>query len=350
VHTCNPKMRLVISLLVVLALASVSTVHADDEDYYKILDVEPDAKASKIKRAYRKLSLKYHPDKNPGNAEAKAKFDAVRDAYEVLSDNKKRSLYNQGGVEAVKEAEKSGSLSKEPKRDMFGRQMRRQAGMRLNAQVGLETLYNGGELKHDIQRTRICHKCTGRSKEKRCKGCTRCRDEIQMVPRRMGPMVVQMQQQVPSKKKCRKETFELAALIERGMADGAEIWFDGEGDENPPNAPEDVLVVLTTAKHRMFERKGNDLHMTMKISLQESLTGFERTISHLDGHSVTITNPRKITVPGYVQRISEEGMPFHDVPSQFGDLVVKYDVVFPKKLTQKQIEEIKAWDSGRVEL
>ena len=129
-------------------------------------------------QAYRKLSLKYHPDKNQGSADAKKKFDAVRDAYEILSDRKKRSVYDTGGVEAVKQAVQKKQQGGD--RDMFGRKRRRKPAMQLQVTVSLRDMYIGNEFKHTIKRTAICRGCKN-SNKKKCRKCGRCPDEIKMV-------------------------------------------------------------------------------------------------------------------------------------------------------------------------
>ena len=161
-------MKLLLGLLVLVA-----TVLAND--FYKALGVDQDATEKQIKKAYRKLSLKYHPDKNRGDENAKKKFDEVRDAYECLSDRKKRSVYDTGGVDAVKKHVERGN---QPDRDMFGRKRQRKASMHLQISVSLEQLYTGGEYKHTIQRTAICRGCKNKSSGK-CAQCGRCPDEVQ---------------------------------------------------------------------------------------------------------------------------------------------------------------------------
>ena len=100
-------------------------------------------------------------------------------------------------------------------------------------------------------------------------------------------------------------------------------------EQSPNQLPGDVVLVLQQAKHPRFTRKGNDLHMGMKISLKEALLGFSRDIVHLDGHKVELKY-KKVTSPGEVFRVNREGMPFKDDPTQFGNLFVKMEIVMPK--------------------
>jgi DnaJ-class molecular chaperone len=277
-----------------------------EESLYKTLEVDQDATNGQIKKAYRKLSLKYHPDKNQGSADAKEKFDAVRDAYEILSDRKKRSVYDTGGTKAVKDA-----VQKKQQgggRDMFGRKVRRKPAMQLQVTVSLRDMYVGTEFKHTIKRTAICRGCKN-SNKKKCKKCGRCPDEIKMVQRQMGPGFMMNQQvRVPSEEKCKKENHELVAMIEKGMADGSEIWFEGEADEAPGQEPGDILMRIVQSPDNSLTREGDDLHMTQKINLKEALLGFEKSFKHLDGHVVELSSTN-IIKPFQVIKIKGEGMP-----------------------------------------
>lgn len=100
-------------------------------------------------------------------------------------------------------------------------------------------------------------------------------------------------------------------------------------------------MTLKTKKHPIFTRDGNDLHMTMKISLKEALLGFTSTLTHLDDHEVEVTRT-SITKPMSTKKIKGEGMPLHGTPSEFGDLVVKFEVVMPEKLTEEQKTALEA--------
>merc|ERR1712176_1495635 len=103
-----------------------------------------------------------------------------------------------------------------------------------------------------------------------------------------GPMIMQQQQQVPSKQKCRYVETSLNVDIERGMFHGDTIIFKGFGEHQPKKIPGDVKLKLSERKHKLFRRKGSDLHVDIDISLKEALLGFERTFVHLDGRSITV--------------------------------------------------------------
>ncbi len=111
--------------------------------------------------------------------------------------------------------------------------------------------------------------------------------------------------------------------IERGIPDGHQYVLSGASDEFHDKQASDILFKFITIDHPFFIRKRNDLHIIVDIDLKEALLGFSKTVTHLDGHQVQISR-NKVTQPGDVDRISDEGMPIHQNPSSFGDLVVTY--------------------------
>lgn len=121
-------------------------------------------------------------------------------------------------------------------------------------------------------------------KSEQCKECGDCPPEIKMVQQQVAPgFVVQQQQHVPSDYRCKNEPKELKVTVEKGSPDGHEVRFKGASEQSPGQVPGDVIVSLRMKSHPIFTRKGNDLHMTMEISLKEALTGFTRTVKQLDG-------------------------------------------------------------------
>jgi len=319
----------------------------EEVDLYAVLELDEDATDKEIKQSYRKLSLKYHPDRNAGNSEAEEKFREVSYAYEVLSSEEKKFLYDQGGIALVKEAENDKGGGHDIFGGFFGGMTRGNRGpdYQMRLRVTLEELYNGVEKETRIQRRVVCARCSSpnlsEKAKKRCGKCGRCPNEYRMVQRQMGGFIVQQQEEVPSKEKCMNEEKTLTAHIERGMHEGQELRFKYMSEQKPKQIPGDVVLILSQSKHRQFERKKDNLFHTMKITLKEALTGFTRTITHLDGHEVEVNRVGQITRPFQTIVIQGEGMPVHEVPSQFGDLHVKFDVQFPMSLTNDQMEELK---------
>eukprot|EP00933_Yihiella_yeosuensis_P025690 TRINITY_DN19926_c0_g1_i1.p1 TRINITY_DN19926_c0_g1~~TRINITY_DN19926_c0_g1_i1.p1 ORF type:complete len:507 (-),score=95.03 TRINITY_DN19926_c0_g1_i1:199-1647(-) len=292
-----------------------------DKDLYEILGLQDDAEENEIKKVYRKLSIKYHPDKNP-DAESQKKFADVRDAYEVLNDPDKKILYDTGGLEAVKKAEK-GEIEK-------GQDVEAQLG------VSLEDLYNGGIKKANLNRRIVCRGCRKKPNSPKCQGCQRCPDEVRMENRQVGPgMFMQQQVQVKSKEHCKVENTEIDVTLEKGMRDGETLTFPRMAEQRPGMLPGSVIFNLKVQSHHKFKRIGDDLHMKMQISLKEALLGWTRTIRHMDGHTVQI-GTESVTKPNQVIKVKSEGMPLRDDPSSFGHLFVKVEVSFPKSFNQDQ--------------
>lgn len=298
-------------------------VEGSDTDLYEVLGVKEDASEADIKKAYRKLSLKYHPDTAKGpDEEMQKKFHQVRDAYELLNDPDKRILYDIGGMEAVKKAEKE--------------EMQKGDDLGANLEVRLEDLYKGGSTKHGYNRRVVCRRCGKEPNAPRCKGCSRCPNEVKLENVMVGPgMFMRQEVEVPSKEKCKREKTTLDVQIERGSRDGERIPFARMADQRPGEIPGSVIFTLKAKKHAKFERRGDDLHMKIFVDLREALLGWERTIRHLDGHKVTVGSG-SVTKPLQVIRVEGEGMPLRDDPASFGDLYVKVEVEFPKNLGEDQ--------------
>eukprot|EP00397_Hematodinium_sp_SG-2012_P005996 GEMP01006022.1.p1 GENE.GEMP01006022.1~~GEMP01006022.1.p1 ORF type:complete len:470 (+),score=90.43 GEMP01006022.1:456-1865(+) len=301
-----------------------------DKDLYSILGVSDASDDATIKSAYRKLSLKYHPDKNPDESSRK-KFGDVRDAYEILNDPRKKIMYDIGGMETVKEMEKGN--------------MPEGQDTEVTLKVTLTELYTGAEKGKTLRRRVVCRGCGGNPNMDRCRDCGQCPNEKRLVQRQMGHMIIQQQEEVASKEKCKQEATQMEPHIERGMKDGDVITFPNMGEQRPGVIPGDVIFKLKQQKDTRFERTGYDLHYKLDISLKEALLGFKRTIKHLDGHTVEFSTD-DVTFHGQVYKIDGEGMPHRDDPSTFGKLFLKSTVEFPSKFTADQKKAIEGFFAG----
>jgi len=352
------------SMLVALMLCSfILSILA--KDYYQILGVSRSASESEIKKAYRKLAAKYHPDKNPGDKNAAEMFQDISTAYEALSDGEKRRTYDQFGEEGLKQgAQQRGSNPFDLFSQMFGggggrarNELHKAKPMDVPLRVTLEDLYNGRELQVLQRKQILCPHCRGTGAENPddVRTCPVCSGSgVEMKTQRLGPGFVQQFQQTCSRcggkgrltssvcthchgsKVDRDEQF-LTVVVERGMPDGFKISLHSEGDQRPDEEPGDIHFMVQTAHHSTFERHGLNLKMNMQISLKEALLGFERTVKHLDAHEVKIKRDR-VTRPGLEISLPGEGMPNHNDPTQFGSLYVTFTVIFPEALTEKQKE------------
>jgi DnaJ-related protein SCJ1 len=339
------------------------------EDYYKLLGVTRNAKLNEIKKAYRKLAPLYHPDKHPGDEEKKAKFQAISNAYEVLSDDEKRRIYDQYGEEGLKKGVKSGGgFSFE---DIFSNvfnqggnrksdEMPKGNPIRIKLAVTLEDLYNGKTLKVLQRRQELCSYCRGTGAENSddISTCPDCGGSgVKVVTQKLGPGFVQRMQTTCDRcsgkgkivtstcSHCHGSKVETAEQmitleIEKGMPDGYEIISHDDGDERPGEEPGDLIFKVSTAPHKRFERRGNDLHVNMTISLLQALVGFNKSFKHLDGHEVTVSR-EEVTKPGQTISISSEGMPHHGFSTQKGDLYITFIIQFPSTITEEQKEGFK---------
>lgn len=261
-------------------------------------------------------------------------------AYEVLSDGDKRKIYDRGGEEALKR-EGGGFGDSDPFTSFFGgdffggfgfdgghgrgeRETPKGSDVVMDLWVRLEELYSGNFV--ELVRNKGVYKPG--------KGTRKCNCRQEMVTRQLGPGRFQMLQQnvcdeCPNSQLVMEEKL-LEVEVEQGMRDGQEQRFIAEGDPHIDGEPGDLRVRIKTLPHPVFERRGDDLYTNVTIPLIDALTGFEMTISHLDGHSVPVKR-EKVTWPGARMRKPNEGMPNHENNNQKGTLFITFDIEFPKR-------------------
>ncbi|KAL6746893.1 molecular chaperone [Haematococcus lacustris] len=332
--------------------------------YYEILGVDKNATPDELKKAHRKLALRFHPDKG-GDPD---KFKEINEAYDVLKDEKKREIYDQYGEDAIKEGmgNGGGGGGMADIFDMFmggggggrGRQQRERKSEDVvhKLTASLEEMYNGVTKKLSLSRNLPCDACKGAgTKTGKKYECQPCRGSgVQIHIRPLGPGMVQQIQarcsncngsgsatpasdQCPScKGKClvsEKKTFEVQ--IEQGMKHGAKIVLRGEaGCSEPGLQPGDVILVVQQKEHDSFKRIGIELILEKRISLRDALCGVGFHIKHLDGRVLkVVTAPGEVIKPDSFKCIRDEGMPIHGRPFQRGNMYIKFDVVFPDQLS-----------------
>lgn len=351
----QPNNTLLYFVLAVIVFEEITQVEAG-RDYYDILGVSRDADPGTIKRAFRKLAVKYHPDKNPGDKTAEKMYVELNNAYEVLNDNSKRQRYDMYGEDGLRGAEQNNDDDGfDPFGGMFGgfgRRRRRQEERRVSdvtvpLSVSLEMLYNGGVLEASHKKRVICSEWSDCESK-----CSRCGGRgVVIQTRRLGPGFVQQIQTTcpacggtgkignPNCTSCPHGQFEeveklLLIDVEKGMTNGQTITFDGQTDEIPDHHPGNVHFEIDTQEHDRFRREGNDLHYLLDITLSEALVGVDRMVRQLDGREVRIVTEEVITPKDRIQ-IAGEGMPSHDGGSP-GKMIVEFWVAFPGSLTKEQ--------------
>jgi len=337
--------------------------------YYDLLGVKPNATADELKKSYRKQALKYHPDKNPDKDSAE-KFKQISQAYEVLTDPKKRDIYDEGGEQALKEGGSSDGASPMDIFDMFfggGRRGKREnKGKDVIHQlsVSLEDMYNGTTRKLALQKNVICEKCEGRGgKQGAVQKCTTCKGTgNQVILNQLGAGMYQQihtscrdcdgnGEKINPKDMCKAcngkkivhERKVLEVHVDKGMEDGQKITFYGEGDQSPGLEPGDIIIVLEEKDHSTFKRKEMDLYMKMELTLNEALTGFRRPIKTLDSRILVIsTLPGEIIKQNEIKCVLNEGMPMYKNPYEKGRLIITFNVKFPEngEIDTKKIAEL----------
>ncbi|CAE7000153.1 hypothetical protein CFE70_000934 [Pyrenophora teres f. teres 0-1] len=371
-----------IALFFVVACLALLVVGA--EDYYKLLGLKKDASEREIKKAYRTLSKKYHPDKNPGDDEAGKKFVEVAEAYEVLSEKETRKIYDQYGHDGIQQHKQGGGPRQQHDPfDLFSRFFggsghfghqggeRRGPNMEVRVAVPLRDFYNGRKTEFTIEKQAICSACEGSgSEDGHVETCSTCGGRgVRIQRQQLAPGLFQQVQvhcdQCHGKGKMIKKPCPVCAgsrvireaethklEIEKGMPKGVRITYENEADESPDYVAGDLVVHLSESEPALgqqehertdgtfFRRRGKDLFWREVLSLREAWLGdWTRNITHLDGHIVQLSRKRgEVVQPNLVEIVKEEGMPIwhqhleNNEGLQFGDLHVEYVVVLPDQM------------------
>ena len=357
-------------------------------DYYEVLGVAKDADDATIKKAYRTLALKYHPDRNPDRPEAEDKFKEASEAFQVLSDAQKRQTYDRFGHQGLRgqgvnpgfqDADEIFSHFSDMFGDLFGgfgggggrrrgggRRVRRGADLQYALELDFMEAIHGTSKEIEIPRQTACERCDASgvepgSEPEKCDTCGGVGEVIQ------AQMFLRIRTTCPA---CRgrgtvikdpcgecdgdgrvRETSKLAVSVPAGVDNGLQLRLTGKGDEGDPGAPPgDLYVVLQVREHEFFRRDGDDVLCTVPMSYPQACLGGEIEVP-------TVDDPESITIPpgtasGKVFSLRGKGAPRIGGRRGRGDQHVQVIVSVPKKLTDEEeelIRQLAALQEGKVE-
>jgi len=349
-------------------------------DYYKVLDVAKNASEADIKKAYRRLAMKYHPDRNPGDKEAEDRFKEAKEAYEVLTDAQKRAIYDQHGHDRIDAARQGGGgggaggfggadfgdIFGEVFGDIFGggrrdgpSQVFRGADLRYELDLELPQAVFGHTTEIEIPRLMECETCSGSGAAKGHSPvtCEQCRGTGQM---RISQGFFQLQQPC---NRCRgsgrivknpcdtclgqgrvRRTRKLSVKVPAGVSTGDRIRLGGEGEAGRNGGPPgDLYIEMNVKPHPIFEREGDDLSCEVPVSFATAVLGGAVNVPTLEGE-VSLKVPAE-TQSGRVFRLSDKGVkPVRG--GDRGDLFCRVVVETPVNLSSEQRDLLRKFDES----
>ncbi len=340
--------------------------------FYDILGVSRDADIATIKRAYRKLAMQYHPDRNPGDAEAEHRFKEINEAYDVLKDDQKRAAYdryghaafaNGGGPQAHPfDADSFSDIFDQFFGDMMGAAGHRRSGgrrgadLRYHLEITLEEAYHGATRTIEVPSHAPCETCGGSGAEDGtsldlctvCNGAGRIRaSQGFFMVERTCPSCRGAGRVIASPcKSCQgsgrvEKTRRLSVRIPAGVEDGTRIRLAGEGEAGVRGGPPgDLYIFLAITPHRLFERRGSTVFCEVPLPMTTAVLGGEVEVPTLAGKRVKLRIPEG-TQTGRQFRLRGKGMPELN-GTRHGDMIIEARVETPVNLTRAQKEKIRA--------
>ncbi len=296
-------------------------------DYYKILGIDKNASQDDIKKAYRKLARKYHPDLNPNDKEAHKTFQQINEANEVLSDTEKRKKYDQYG-ENWKHAEEFEKARQAQGQDAYGSNF---GGFGEGSPFGTGETYTGEFNEEGFSDffESLFGKGSGRSRSRSMK--FKGQDYNAELHLSLRDAYTTHQQTLTVNGK------NVRITIPAGIENGQKIRLKGYGGEGVSGGPAgDLYITFVIEDDPMYKRDGNDVYMTVDLDLYTAVLGGDITIDTLDGKVKLKVKPE--TQNGTKTRLKGKGFPVYKKEGQFGDLFVTYQVKIPTNLSDKQKE------------
>jgi len=298
-------------------------------DYYKILGIEKNASQEDIKKAYRKLARKYHPDLNPGDKEAEKKFKELNEANEVLSHEENRKKYDKYG-EHWKHGEE---YEKAQQQQQYQRQQRSSGGGFEGFEGFSGADFGGGEDYSDFFQSMFGGSGGGFNRNSRGSASGKFKGQ---------DVHAELNLDLKDAAKTHQQTFEINGkkvriTIPAGVYDGQQIKLKGHGNPGFNGGPNGYLfITFNISKNLDFERIGDDLKSKITIDLYTAMLGGNVEVKTLDGTVNLKVKPE--TQNGTTVRLKGKGFPKYKKDGEFGDLFVTYEVELPKNLTEKQKE------------
>jgi molecular chaperone DnaJ len=343
-------------------------------DYYEVLGVERTATEVELKASFRKLAMRHHPDRNPGDKQAEIRFKEINEAYQVLSDSQKRGAYDRFGHQAFAQSASSGGPGFGPDfsdfmsdifDNFFGdtRQRRKQgrergADRRADLEITLEEAYRGKTAAIEVPTNMLCEACAGSGAKHGAKPhtCATCHGHGRV---RATQGFFSIERACPT---ChgRGQTIDdpcascagmgrvtrersLSVNIPSGVEDGTRIRLAGEGDAGTRGAPAgDLYLFLSVKPHAFYQRDGADLFCRVPISMVTAALGGEVVVPTLDGGDAKLRVPEGVQT-GKQFMLGGKGMPVLR-SREFGDLHIQAVVETPQNLTRRQRELLNEFD------
>eukprot|EP00249_Psilotum_nudum_P016828 c26001_g2_i2 orf=372-1397(+) len=336
-------------------------------DYYNVLKVGRNVSEEDLKKAYRKLAMRWHPDKNPNNKkEAEAKFKQISEAYEVLSDPQKRVVYDQYGEDGLKGQMPSTGSGAGAFANGSG-----QSGYRFNPRnaedifaefFGASNPFSGmngsafgsrngrptfGDGKFGTENSFRSFNESGTSSGLR---------KAAPIENKLPCTLEELYNGCVRKMKISRSIIDasgksmlveevLSIGVKPGWKKGTKITFPEKGNEQPGLIPADVVFVIDEKPHDVFKRDGSDLVVVQKIALVDALSDYTISVITLDGRTLNI-HCNEIITPGYEKVLPKEGMPIAKETRKRGNLIIKFDIKFPSRLSTEQKSGLKRLLAG----
>lgn len=352
------------------------------QDYYDLLGVNRTASADDLKKAFRKLAMQHHPDRNKDNKDSEKKFKEINHAYDILKDPEKRAAYDRYGPAAFEggagpggpggpfqgQGFDFGSVFGEVFEEMFnggrggraGRGDQRGQDLRFNLEITLEQAFGGTEATVRVPSSVTCDSCRGSgaeagSKPQQCPTChgrgrLRAQQGFFTIERPChtchgaGQVIDKPCRTCAGQGRVRREKT-LKVNIPAGVEDGTRIRLTGEGEAGARGGPAgDLYVFLSVRRHQLFEREGADIHCRVPISMVQATLGSNIEVPTLDGKMARVNIPAGAQ-GGHQFRLRGKGMPIMR-SSQHGDMYIEINVETPTNLTAKQKELLKEFENA----